>query len=206
MCLIGSHDLAFSIYTLPVVVVLSGLSYCQIFSSAYSSHLVLVPIFTFQCFRVYIFMRWPILVGHLISYLDASILSWLFPNLAALFYIDIWLLYVWPCVRSHYLTVTHFHIIHFNCYLAVISPDLCLKSSSDCLFSMITTFAYIPACFIISCLFYVYLTFNIPIYLYTYMTALTVLSTLCLHCCGQDDILVVFVNLLNLVVNDQARA
>ncbi len=141
MCLIRSHALTASRPILTIVVIQSGLSYCQVFSSTYILYILFLPIF-FTSFGAFMFslfsddLCW-LLIG--LSLLEDLFQIWLFSCLVVLrvsiFYIANWLLFVWTCVSIHNLADCHFHNIRYKWYNYVICLDLCQKSQSDFLVS-----------------------------------------------------------------------
>ncbi len=74
--------------------------------------------YKFQCFHVFIVVRWPILFPCLV-------VLWV-----SVFYIANWLLFVWTCVGNHNLAAYHFQNNLYNCYISVICLDLYQKSQS----------------------------------------------------------------------------
>ncbi len=128
VCLIRSHALTAGRPTLTIVVIQSGIYYCQIFSSVYILYI------WFQSFRLFIVVSWPMLVAHWLFTFFALFLMWLFLCLVVLrvsvISITNWLLFVWTCFGNHILAACHFHNITYNWYISVICLDLCHKFQS----------------------------------------------------------------------------
>ncbi len=118
--------------TLTTVVIQSGLSYCQVFNSAYVLYILFFAhiFYKFQHFHVFIVDRWPMQTAHLLFTSRCFVVL-----RVSVLYIANCLLFVWTCVRNHNLAACHFHNILYNWYISIICLDLCQKSQSGVLVS-----------------------------------------------------------------------